>query len=125
MSTESSKCRTGCKLNKCCHVTSFLQKLHWFHIHYRIFVKSSLLTYKAIHFSQPPYLASLIRWSDLTQGNCLLISSSKPNKCSGLCNFIVASEWNKIPQVIRTIESISCFRNLLEAYIFRLAYPQR
>ena len=52
-----------------------------------ILFKYNLLTFKAIHSSQPSYLPSLIRWSDLTRGNHLSISSSKPNKRS----FIVAS----------------------------------
>ena len=83
-------CRTVCRLNKYCHVTPFMHKQHSLPIHYRILFKYNLLTYKAIHFSQPPYLSSLIKWSDLTRGNHLSISSSKPNKQSGLCSFIVA-----------------------------------
>ena len=113
-----------CKLNKYCHVTPFLHILHWLAIQCHILFKYNLLTYKAIHFSQPPYLSSLIRRSDLTRGNCLSISSSKPNKHSGLCSFIVAAptEWNKLPQAIRTIESISSFKKQLKTYLFRLAY---
>ena len=122
---QSSKCRTVCKLNKYCHVTPFLHKLHWLLIYCRILFKYNLLTYKAIHFSQPPYLSSLIRQSDLTRGNRRSISSSKPNKRSGLCSFIIGAptEWNKLPQAIRTIESISGFRKRLKTYLFRLAYP--
>ena len=101
-----------CKLNKYCYVTPFLHKGHWLPIHYRILFKYNLLTYKAIHFSQSPYLSSLIRRSDLTRSNRLYISSSKPNKCSGLRSFIVGTpiEWNKLPQAIGIIESISGFR---------------
>ena len=62
-------CRTVCKLNKYCHVTPFLHKLHKLPIHYHILFKYNLLTYKVIHFSQTPYLSSLIRLSDITQGN--------------------------------------------------------
>ena len=85
--------------NKFSLVTPFLHKLHWLLIHYRILFKYNLLTYKAIHFSQPPYLSSL---SDLTWGNRLSISSSKPNKCSGLCSFTVAAptECNKFAQTL-------------------------
>ena len=103
----------------------FLHKLHWLPIHYRILFKYNLLIYKAIHLSQPPYLSALIRRSDLTRGNRLSISSSKPNKRSGLRSFIAGAptEWNKLPQAIRTIESISGFRKQLKTYLFRLAYP--
>ena len=57
---QNAFCRTVCKLNKYCHVTPFLHKLHWLPIYYRILFKYNLLTYKAIHFSQPSYLSSLI-----------------------------------------------------------------
>ena len=101
-----------------------LHKLHWLPIHYCILFKYNL-THKAIHFSQPPYLSSLIRWSNLTWGNCLSISSSKPTKRFGLHSFTVAAprEWNKLPQTIRTVGSISGFRKQLKTYLFRLAYP--
>ena len=122
---QNALCWTVCKLNKYSHVTPYLHKLHWLPIHYRILFKYNLLTYKAIHFSQPPYLSALIRWSDLTWGNRLSVSSSKPNKCSGLRSFIAGAptEWNKLPQAIRNIESISGFRKQLKTYLFRLAYP--
>ena len=122
---QNALCRMVCKLNKYCHVTPFLHKLHWLPIHYRILFKCNLLTYKAIHFSQPLYLSSLIRRSDLTRGNRLSISSCKPNKRSVLCSFIVGAptEWNKLPQAIRAIESTSGFRKQLKTYLFRLAYP--
>ena len=110
---QNALCPKVCKLNKFSQVTPFLHKLHWLPIHYHILFKYNLLTYKAIHFSQPPYLFYLIRWSDLTWGNRLSISLSKPNKRSGLCSFIVAvpTDWNMLPQAIRTIESISGLGN--------------
>ena len=80
---QNALCCPVCKLNKYCHITPFLHKLHWLSCHYCILVKYNLLTYKAIHFSQPPYFSSLIRQSDLTWGNHLSISLSKPNKRSG------------------------------------------
>ena len=122
---QNALCCTVCKLNKYCHVTPFLHKLHWLPIHYRILFKYNLLAYKAIHFSQPPYLSSLIRRSDLTRGNRLSISSSRPNKCSGLRSFTVGAptEWNKLPQAIRNIQTISGFIKRLKTHLFRLAYP--
>ena len=96
---QNALCRTVCKLNKFSHVTPFLHKLHWLPIHYRILFKYNLLTYKAIHFTQPLYLSSVIRQSEPTWGNRLSISSSKPNKHSCLRSVIVAAptEWNKLP----------------------------
>ena len=111
-SVQNAVCRTVCKLNKYCHVTPFLHKLHWLPIQYRILFKYNLLTNKAIHFCQPPYLSSLIKRSDLSRDNLLSISSLKPKKHSGLRSFLVGAptEWNKLPQAIRTRESISGFK---------------
>ena len=122
---QNALCRTVYKLNKFSQVTSFLHKLHWLPIHYRILIKYNLLTFKATNFSQPPYLFPLIKWSDFTRGKRLSISSSKPNKRSGLRTFAVAAptELNKLPQTIRTVQSISGFRKQLKRYLFRLAYP--
>ena len=88
---QNALCRTVCKLNKFSRVTLFPHKLHWLPILYRILFKYNNLTYKAIHFSQPPYLSSLIRQSDLKWGNYLSISSSKLNKHLGLPSFTVAA----------------------------------
>ena len=105
-----TSCHTVCKLNKFSHVTPFLHKLHWLPIHYRILFKYNLLTYKAIHFSQPLYLSSLIRRSDLTR-----VSSSKTIKRSGLHS----SYSHRVEQA----SWISGFRKQLKTYLFRLAYP--
>ena len=78
------------------------------------------ITYKAINCSQPPYLSSLIKCSDLIQGNHLSVSSTITNKC--MHSFAVAAtrEWNKLPQAVRTQDSINGFRQKLK--LFRLAY---
>ena len=46
-------------------------------------------------------------------------------KGTRLRSFIAGAptEWNKLPQAIRTIESISGFRKQLKTYLVRLAYP--
>ena len=88
---QNALCHTKFQINKYCHVTPFLHKLHWLPIHYGILFKYNLITCKEIHFSQPPYLSSLIRQSDLTWGNCLSISSSRPKKLSWLRSFTVGA----------------------------------
>ena len=110
-------------LNQFSYVTPFLHKLHWLSIHYRILFKYNLLTYKAINVSQPPYLSSQIKRSDLTQGNRLSVSSSIQNKCSGLHSFTVAAstEWNKLPQAIRTVESYLWIQKTVENISFQIS----
>ena len=47
---QNALCRTVFKLNKYCHVTPFLHKLHWLPIHYCVLFKYYLLTYTSISF---------------------------------------------------------------------------
>ena len=57
---HNALCPTLCKVIKFNHMTPFLHNLHWLPMQYRILFKYNLVTYKAINFSQPPYLSSLI-----------------------------------------------------------------
>ena len=43
---QNAFCCTECKLNKYCHVTPFVHKLHWLPIHYLILFKYNLLTFQ-------------------------------------------------------------------------------
>ena len=120
---QNALCRIIFRLDKMSHVTSFLKKLHWLPIQHRILY--NLLVFKAINLSQPPYLSVLIKSSSLTHGNRLSISSTRPKKHIGRRGFAVAApaEWNKLPQTVRSQQTIDGFRSQLKTYLFRLAYP--
>ena len=79
------------RLDRTSQVTSFLQKLHWLPITYRILFKYNLITFKAIRFSQPTNLSSLIKTSSLTHGNRLSLSSVCPTKAIGRRGFTMTS----------------------------------
>ena len=117
---QNALCHIIFRLDKMSHVTPFLKKLHWLPIQHRILFK-----YKAINLSQPLYLSALIRSSSLTRGNRLSISSAHPNKHIGRRGFAVAApaEWNKLPQTVRSQQTIDGFRSQRKTYLFRLAYP--
>ena len=122
---QSALCRIVVKLDRTSHVTSFLQKLHWLLITYRILFKYNLITFKTIKFSQPTYLSPLIKTSSLTCGNQLSLSSVCPRKAIDRRGFAMASpiEWNRIPQSVSSQHTITGFRSQLKTYLFRLAYP--
>ena len=77
---QNALCRIILRLDRTSHVTPFLQKLHWLPITYRILLKYNLITFKAIKFSQPIYLSSLIKTNCLTLGNRLSLSSVSHKK---------------------------------------------
>ena len=122
---QNALCRIVFRLDRTSHVTPFLQKLHWLPITYCILFKYNLITFKAINFSQPIYLSSLIKTSCLTRGNRLSLSSASHKKAIGRRGFVVASpiEWNRLPQSVRSQQTITGFRSQLKTYLFRLAYP--
>ena len=99
---QNALCRIVFRLDKTSHVTPYLQKLHWLPILYRILFKYNLITFKAIKFSQPSYLSSLIKPSSLTRGNRLSLSSVHPGKAIGRRGFAMASptERNRLPQLV-------------------------
>ena len=125
---QNALCRIIFRLDKMSHVTPFLKKLHWLPVQHRIYVSSfkyNLLVFKAINLSQPLYLSALIRSSSFTHGNRLSISSTRPKKHIGRHGFAVAApaEWNKLPQTVRSQQTIDDFRSQLKTHLFRLAYP--
>ena len=118
---QNALCSIIFRLDKMSHVTPFLKKLHWLPIQHRILFKYNLLVFKAINLSQPPYLSALIRLSSLTHDNRLSVSST----CTKMHGFVVAApaEWNKLPQTVRSQQTIDGFRSQLKTHLFRLAYP--
>ena len=122
---QNALCRIIFRVDKMSHVTPFLKKLHWLPIQHRILFKYNLLVFKAINLSQPPYLSALMRSSSLTHGNRLSVSSTRTKKHIGRRGFAVAApaEWNKLPQTVRSEQTIDCFRSQLKTHLFRLAYP--
>ena len=122
---QNDLCRIIFRLDKMSHITPFLKKLHWLPIQHCIPFKCNLLVFKTINLSQPPHLSALVRLSSLIRGNRLSVSSTGPKKHIGRRGFAVAppAEWNKLPQTVRSQQTIDGFRSQLKTYWFRLAYP--
>ena len=122
---QNALCRIVFRLDRTCHVTPFLQKIHWLPITYCILFKYNLITFKAIKFSQPIYLSSLIKTHCLTHRNHLSLSSVSHKKAIGRGGFAMASttEWNRLPQSVRSQQTVTGLLSQLKTYLFRLAYP--
>ena len=77
-----------------CHTTPLLNQLHWLPIRSRIHFKVALLTYKAVHYNQPPSLAkhltihSLDRELKSQPGLSLHYTSRRPG--FGMQNFQIS-----------------------------------
>ena len=77
---QNALCRIVFRLYRTSHATPFLKKLHWLPVQYCVLFKYNLLVFKAIKFSQPPYLTDLIKSSNLTRGNRLSVPSIRTRK---------------------------------------------
>ena len=77
---QNALCRMIFNLDRKCHVSPYLERLHWLPVHYRVLFKYNLLTYKALNLSQPPYLASPIKARPSARGKRLVSSHSAKNR---------------------------------------------
>ena len=91
-----------------------LKQLHWLPVNYRIQFKLSTLTYRALAIHQPPYIASLLHFSNiprqLRSSQQLSIPRTKLNL--GKRAFSVAAPiiWNELPTILKYCESLASFR---------------
>ena len=111
---QNALCRIVFRLDRTSHATPFFQKLHWLPIPYHILFKYNLITFKAIKFSQPTYLSSLIKTSSLTCGNWLSLSSVCLRKGHWYARFFAMAsptEWNRLPQSVQSQYTITGFQS--------------
>ena len=101
---QNALCRIVFRLDRTSHVTPFLQKLHWLPITYHILFKYYLISFKAINFSQPIYLSSLIKTTCLMHGNHLSLFSVSHKKAIGRRGFGMASQtdWKRLPKSVQS-----------------------
>ena len=104
-----------------------LKQLHCLLVNYRIKFKLSIHRALAIH--QPPYLASLLHFSNIPRqlrsstSQQLSIPRTKLNL--GKRDFSVAAPitWNELPTTLEYCESHASFRKHLKTYIFKIDFP--
>ena len=106
-----------------------LKQPHWLPVNYRIKFKLSTLTCRALAIHQPPYLASLLHFSNVPRQ----LRSSTPQQLSiprtklnlGKRAFSVAAPiiWNEFPTTLKSCESLASFRKNLKTYFFKIAFP--
>ena len=83
-----------------------LKQLHWLPVNYRIKFKLSTLTYRALAIHQPPYLASLLHYSNvprqLRSSTSQQLSIPRTKLSLGKRAFSVAAPiiWNELPTTL-------------------------
>lgn len=121
------------RIVSCCpkysHMTPILHQLHWLPVRARITFKVLLLTYRCLNGTAPQYLDDLItRYSPArslrSSSQSLLVVPKTRLKTVGQRAFIFASphEWNKLPQDIKSAETVTVFKQSLKTHLFRMYY---
>ena len=106
-----------------------LKQLHWLPVNYRIKFKLSTLTYRALAIYQPPYLASLLHFSNvprqlrLSTSQQLSIPRTKLNLGKRAFSVTAPIIWNELPTTLKSCESLASFRKNLKTYLFKIAFP--
>ena len=127
---QNQAARIIVRLGRYDHITSSLQNLHWLPVTYRIQYKISMLTYKCLHHTAPEYLCELVSAYEPSRGlrsagkGLVIEKTAKTGKTYGDRAFSVCAPrlWNRLPEHIRTIDSLAGFKRELKTHLFRLAY---
>ena len=111
-----------------------LKQLHWLPVNYIIQFKLSTLIYRtlAIHqlvTHQPPYLASLLHFSNISRqlrsstSQQLSIPRTKLNLGKRVFSVAAPIIWNELPTTLKSCESLASLRKNLKTDLFKIAFP--
>ena len=95
---------------------SLLKHLHWLPVNHRIQFKLSTLTYRALAIHQPPYLASLLHFSNIPRqlrsstSQQHYIPRTRLNLNKGVFSVAAPDIWNELPTTLKSCESLASFR---------------
>ena len=110
-------------------ITPLLKQLHWLPVNEIIKFKLSTLTYRALAIHQPPYLASLMHFSNIPRqlrsstSQQLSIPRTKLNLDNRALSVAAPIIWNELPSTLKYCESLASFRKNLKHYLFKIAFP--
>ena len=111
------------------HVTGAMINLHWLPVKYRIEYKICVLTFKCLHQQAPSYLSELVTpyvpsRSLRSADKGLLCEKRAKTKTYGERAFSICAPklWNKLPEDLRSVNSLDSFKSNLKTHMFRIAY---
>ena len=122
-----------CSARKYEHITPLLRDLHWLRVPQRIEFKLSVLVFRCLHGTAPPYLASeLRRVADVhTKKGCDLhrrLPFVTPSSCRTTIGdrafFVAASRaWNTLPSSVTASETLGTFKRRLKTHLYSTSFP--
>lgn len=126
---QNTAARIVVKSPRSAHITPILESLHWLPVQYRIQYKLLCLVFRAVTSSQPAYLSSILRErsslrpSRLQYQHLLEAPQSRTSTYGGRAlSRCGPSLWNSLPVELRSLSSMSIFRDRLKTYLFRQCF---
>ena len=113
------------------HVTPILKNLHWLPVEKRIEFKILPITYmyKTIHGQSADYLKPFIEMyqpsQNLRSASRSLLCPQKAKTENYGCrafSFVAPKLWNSLPEDIKNVKNVICFKNKLKTNLFRKAF---
>ena len=109
---------------KYAHITPVLKSLHWLPVEQRLMYKILLITFRALKFSSPQYINSLIEIykpsrSGLRSSAEFSLAIPKSKRTWGDRAFASAAPhlWNSLPKSIHLSESVDIFKSKLKTHL--------
>ena len=121
------------KIRRTEHITSYLFKLHFLPIEYRIKFKIALMGFKIINNLSPAYLNEEFQMFEPTTTLHLrtgigrdrtMFDETLIQRRQNTIKTKLIVEWNKLPYEIRTVTTLSSFKNKLKTFYFRKAFAE-
>ena len=129
---QNAHARLAWSFPKFCHISPFLQDLHWLPVKQHIDFKIILITFEILHNIAPPYLSCLISFRSHSCYNLhsaldntlLLIPSSRSFKTSGKHAFVFVAPglWNSLAWDIGCTTNLPTFKSKAKTLFFRQAF---
>ena len=126
---QNSAARVLTRTRKSEHITPVLYSLHWLPINQRIIFKVLLLVHKAINTTGPTYLQDLLtphftsRTLRSGNSNLLAVPRTKLTKMGDRAFSSLGPRlWNKLPENIRALDSLTAFKSHLKTHLFISAF---
>ena len=115
---QNAAARLIYKLPKHSSVSDVIEELHWLRVEQRCIYKILLIVYKHFSSTSPSFLSSLLEISNL---ETKMLKCTYYNTKYGRRAFRYTAPrlWNKLPQDLRTEESINTFKKKLKTFLFQ------
>ena len=122
---QNSLARTACCSSRfSSHSADLLKTLHWLPVTERIKFKIATLTFKALHYGKPDYLANLVSYYRPSRtlrsmdSHLLTVPDIRTELGRRSFRYAAPTIWNSLPLHIRTCPTLSLFCSWLKTHLF-------